>query len=321
MLEPLQISPAAERMYVALLELGDPTAGQLAQHLAVGRAQVQHSITALEQRGLVSRLPGKPRRYVPADPDVALEALIREGEGDLARLRVDASRLARKRRTAAGSPVALDVVEIVHGREAIAQRWHQVQRNARVQMRSFNKAPFVTETRMNPVEEDQLQAGVVYRAVYERSCLDLPGVFEHVQHQRALGEQSRLAPALPLKLSIADDRLGFAPLTMLDVVHEVVLIHPSALLDALIALFEQVWERSVPIVHAATPGEDGDAPADPTAQALPALLAAGYTDAAIARHLGLAHRTVQRKVRDLLDELGAQSRFQAGALATRRGLI
>ncbi|MGD0557044.1 MAG: hypothetical protein ABSA93_18950 [Streptosporangiaceae bacterium] len=47
----------------------------------------------------------------------------------------------------------------------------------------------------------------------------------------------------------------------------------------------------------------------------------GLTDAAIARHLGAHLRTVQRRVRGLLDRLGAATRFQAGLQAVRRGWL
>ena len=48
-------------------------------------------------------------------------------------------------------------------------------------------------------------------------------------------------------------------------------------------------------------------------------LAGGAKDEQIARALGLSVRTVRRRVADLLDELGADSRFQAGVEAVRRG--
>jgi DNA-binding NarL/FixJ family response regulator len=55
--------------------------------------------------------------------------------------------------------------------------------------------------------------------------------------------------------------------------------------------------------------------------ALLGLLAAGLTDSAIGRHLGTHPRTVQRRVRELLDRLGAGTRFQAGLQAVRRGWL
>ena len=50
-------------------------------------------------------------------------------------------------------------------------------------------------------------------------------------------------------------------------------------------------------------------------------LAGGAKDEQIARALGLSLRTVRRRVAEILDELGADSRFQAGVEAVRRGWI
>lgn len=72
---------------------------------------------------------------------------------------------------------------------------------------------------------------------------------------------------------------------------------------------------------------NGDDPgADRPAHELPAYLAPvlaclteGLTDAAAAARTGLSPRTYARRVSELLALLGAASRFQAGALAVRRG--
>ena len=51
------------------------------------------------------------------------------------------------------------------------------------------------------------------------------------------------------------------------------------------------------------------------------LLAAGASDATIARQSGISQRTVERRVRALMDQLGAGTRFQAGVQAARRGWL
>ena len=50
-------------------------------------------------------------------------------------------------------------------------------------------------------------------------------------------------------------------------------------------------------------------------------LAAGAEDEQIARTLGLSLRTVRRRISQLMIELGADTRFQAGAEAARRGWL
>jgi DNA-binding NarL/FixJ family response regulator len=51
------------------------------------------------------------------------------------------------------------------------------------------------------------------------------------------------------------------------------------------------------------------------------LLASGARDEQIAGVLGISLRTVRRRVAELLTELDASSRFQAGAEAVRRGRL
>lgn len=111
---------------------------------------------------------------------------------------------------------------------------------------------------------------------------------------------------IPLSL----DNPGRAPLT----------VRPSALLEALIALFELLWDLATPInvdrqLDAAT------ADTMPISAAvdmdLLILLAAGAKDQAIARQLGVGLRTVVRRTSKLMQQLGAESRFQAGLLQAR----
>jgi hypothetical protein len=49
--------------------------------------------------------------------------------------------------------------------------------------------------------------------------------------------------------------------------------------------------------------------------------ASGATDLAARRHLKLSSRTYSRRMSELLAELDARSRFQAGIIAARRGLV
>jgi DNA-binding NarL/FixJ family response regulator len=78
-------------------------------------------------------------------------------------------------------------------------------------------------------------------------------------------------------------------------------------------LFELLWEQGSPLLP-----EPGAAPSD---RGLLAMLAAGAKDETIARELGISSRTVTRRVGELLDELGARTRFQAGVLAERQGWL
>ena len=101
--------------------------------------------------------------------------------------------------------------------------------------------------------------------------------------------------------------------TVDQLVDSALVVHPCALLDALTEMFTLLWDQAVPVVAAA--GQDQlDA-------RMMTLLAAGFKDDAIARQLTLSSRTVGRRVAELMDMLGARTRFQAGVHAHRRHLL
>jgi ATP/maltotriose-dependent transcriptional regulator MalT len=83
------------------------------------------------------------------------------------------------------------------------------------------------------------------------------------------------------------------------------------------ALFTWVWESAIPAVDYRRLGvrvRDG------LTQQILVFLNAGYKDDAAARQLGLSVRTYRRHVAEIMRDLGAASRFQAGARAAKLGL-
>jgi DNA-binding CsgD family transcriptional regulator len=318
-LDGLGLTDDQEAVYVALVDVSSATAQELA--LRCPDVQVGRVIPALERVGLVSRLAGVPDAYAAAPPDVALELLARSREQELARARLSMAQLSARYRQARVTAEPHEAIEVVTTREATVRRWEQVQRSARVQVRAFDRPPYVSPSPAdNPVEQEMLAAGVAYRVVYHPAGFAIPGRPAAVRSMIAAGEQARVTESVPVKMFIADDQLGLIPLEVGGSAESSLIIRASSMLDTLIALFELVWERAVAI-HA-----DGELPAAAEGPgedeaALLGLLAAGLTDAAIARHLGTHPRTVQRRVRELLGRLGAGTRFQAGLQAVRRGWL
>jgi DNA-binding NarL/FixJ family response regulator len=122
-----------------------------------------------------------------------------------------------------------------------------------------------------------------------------------------------------MKLFVIDRALAFVPMSLTDDDRAALLVHLSGLLDALIALFEAVWARAAPL----GPGlPENGVPALATAESrLVLLLRAGLTDEAIARHLGWSARTVHQRIRGLMDQAGAETRFQLGRRAVEKGWV
>jgi DNA-binding CsgD family transcriptional regulator len=194
--------------------------------------------------------------------------------------------------------------------------------------------------------EAHLVDGVRLRVVHQRAALAHPRSVEYFRRVEQLGGQVRFRDNLPFRLMLIDGRAAVCRMMWQDGPEETLLLQGPHLLGLLGRLFETTWIEAVPL-------GDGRAVPQPTHmtefeaafeaahingthlgtapgitaglssqhQAIMRYLADGVTDQAIARFLGITTRTVTRRVNEIYQALGVQSRFQAGATARRMGLI
>jgi DNA-binding CsgD family transcriptional regulator len=97
-----------------------------------------------------------------------------------------------------------------------------------------------------------------------------------------------------------------------------VVVRARPVVATLAAVFTGEWEAAARLP---APVPDESRLATEPARRILDLLGAGYRDAAAARELGLSIRTYRRHVAELMTELRAGSRFQAGARAAHLGLL
>jgi predicted DNA-binding transcriptional regulator len=168
------------------------------------------------------------------------------------------------------------------------------------------------ESAMARVVGEAISSGRRSRAVYPlRALHEAPAALRSRIDE---GEEVRLIDDLPTRMFviagthvILPEPLGYADEPRL-------LVRQGALVAALTLLFELYWERSVPVADVS--GQRGSERTFLLRQ-----LQAGAKDEQIARTMGLSLRTVRRRIAVLMIELGADTRFQAGAEAVRRGWI
>jgi sugar-specific transcriptional regulator TrmB len=313
-LESLGIREDDEVVYRELLSRSEAEAADLAGALERGRGDVDESLTTLEELGLVHRLPGRPLRVRAARPDVAVDVLVNRRKEELARAQLAARDLLAEM-PAEERHRPEDIVEVLVGRAAIAARFEQLLAGTREQLQVLDRPPYVS----NPQRSDQsvrrlLREEVVVRGIYAPEALELPGALEEAQDASRAGERSRVHADLPMKLAISDARLAILPIGVEETVDAALCIRPSALLDALVRLFELLWAQATPIVAPEPGGRVTD-------RELAALLAAGAKDDVVARHLGTSTRTLSRRISQLMDHLHVRTRFQAGVQAVRLGWL
>lgn len=321
LLEGIDLATEEETVYLSLLELSSATLAEVTRHCGLSRPRIQHALASLEASGLVSRSPRTPPRFLPTSPDVALEVLVLRKEEQLKRTRLAAGQLARRFRRQQRDR-SVELVEVVTGTDAIRQRFAQLQRAATQEMLMFDKPPYVADSvEISGAELDALARGVVWRALYDRQALEVPGQLEALGELIAAGEQARTLDGVPMKLAVANRCLALIPLDAEDPTEGTVVVHPSALLTAITMLFDSLWERALPIRVHGTELVTTAAPrsaAERLDEQIVSLLASGLQDQAIGHQLRVGRRTVQRHVGQIMESLGAATRFQAGWTAAQR---
>ena len=154
-----------------------------------------------------------------------------------------------------------------------------------------------------------------YRSIVDADYLALAGAPDRVRKESESGEEIRVFPELPFKIAIFDRRTALIPLNPHQPDSATLLVRSSALLDALYALFESLWERSTPIAFTPTGTPKDGTPASrlPVAAAkLIPLLAAGLNDKAIAHELDISPATLNRRLAEVMKGLDTRTRFQMG---------
>ena len=316
--------PAVDgQIYTNLIKHPRTTAPDLAEHCGLSTQQVARGLARLTASGMASRVPGRPARYLAAAPDVALGELAAAKAAEVRDTWAMIEQLTEVFREASRFTHPAELVEVVTGAANISSRVARLHENAREQIRFFDKPPYVDPPGANHANEHRrLNDGIRYRVIYDRDAIAIPGRLQHdILVSNAQGEHSRVRPKLPIKLLMADDQMAVLPITSSPhVVDAAYVIHPSAMLDALVTLFEAEWARAVPLAKVIGQ-EQLEQIDDGETGTLLALLAAGQTDAGIARALGWSPRTTQRRIQRLMHELNATTRFQAGMNAKERGLL
>ena len=169
------------------------------------------------------------------------------------------------------------------------------------------------EDAMAQLVGEQIQRGRRSRAIYPVRALHEAA--DTLAQRAGVGEEIRLLPQLPTRMFIIGSTHVILPEPLGFVDEPRSLVRQRGWVEAMTLWFECLWEKASPLTSASQRGGTD------MRTFLLQQLAAGAQDEQIARRLGVSLRTVRRRVADLMSELGAESRFQAGVEASKRGWI
>ena len=135
-----------------------------------------------------------------------------------------------------------------------------------------------------------------------------------------LGHQVRTHDSLPQPCTILDETTAVIPAGTDSTRGSAYVLHGRGLVAPVQALFDELWAGGRPFVEEDCDGTDKAVSEDRMREVV-TLLARGLKDDAIARRLGVSVRTVRRLISATIEDLQADSRFQAGVVAVQRGWV
>jgi DNA-binding CsgD family transcriptional regulator/DNA-binding MarR family transcriptional regulator len=326
MWEAVGIPDVEARVYEVLILQGRSTVEGMSGRTNLTTSKMTRALTNLVGRGLVTRMPGRPARYEAVAPSLAGSVLIAKREHELGQLQQHLNKLDDAFHAEMAANQLVDDVERVEGAAKVWRTFVRIQRSARREVRAFDKPPYFVppgehgDEGPNLDERRSLAAGAVgYRVVYDQESVALPGRLDNIWEGIRRGERARVGSTLPAKVVIGDDEVAIVSSSADYQNGLAYLVRRSSLLDVICGLFEATWDRAVPLNR--TESRAGEALLSHRDRQLLGLLASGATDTTIARTFDWSIRTVQRHIHELMQHVGARTRFQIGMEAARRGWL
>lgn len=318
------------QVYLMMHSAPDADAGELAERLGIQVPEVVDAIDALSDLTLLRPGLSPTQKLRPVSIERAIHTLIRQQaeilkiqSGSLSMLQSAMKELMESRPTRQAGFGHADI-EALTGAEPVQSWMDRILFRARESVWSaIPGRPLPPEMldAARPLDEEVSQRGVPARSLYQNSVLADRRNMEYARWLSSLGIEIRTTPVVPTRLVIIDRSLAAVVQRQPQLPLEMFVVREPALVIPLIDFYEMSWAAATPIGGPET--KEDDEKKGPTQQevALLRLLASGSTDEAAAKKLGVSVRTVRRIMADLMDQLEASSRFEAGHKATQRGWL
>lgn len=199
------------KAYLGLLKRRSFTAPELWKITKIPRSRVYDILSSLNEKGLVSFLPGKPRRFCALDPSIALKSMRENVEREMAAKREQIDSITQElqhlllplynKGQKARNPI--EYIEILNDPGQIGKQFRELQLNCEREMHAFVKPPYVVSQKDNlPTEKKVLKRKIKVRAVYEEE--DSEEFWTYLKKGIEEGEKARVVKTLPIKFVLFD---------------------------------------------------------------------------------------------------------------------
>lgn len=308
MLEIPGLASSTEAVYRTLLAEPRSSIEHLVMNLALPETDVRAALDELVRHCLIRESLDLPGQLRVVRPDVALEALLRRQEVDLAqrkRLLEDAkaevAELVASFDSSEQGRSPADTTDRLTGMDAIHSRLEVLARDLQSECLSVmpgGAQSLASLDASRPLDERALASGIRILTLYQDSARNDPATHAYARWLTDLGGEVRTAPVLPTRMLVFDRRLAVIPIGPDNTRLGALCTAEAAIVRSMVTIFETAWDTAVPLGSCAQEEEaTGLTPLD---RQILIMLGRGLADDAAATRLGVSSRTVRRQVASII---------------------
>jgi len=323
------VSPDADLVYRALVTFGPQTRSQAARELGMSARRISDALEELATEGAAGVVPDGRRGRRASDTSVWRAD---PPEQVVQRLRRSRLRLVdpwERTRVHLATVAGLDLpthsdgdgenrqIRTLRGIEVIRERVAELAALERYEHLAMNPEQVLHASSVAaaaPLDRALLMRGVRLQTLgVVPADGDASGA--HSAELRRLGSLHRVADQLPLKVMTFDRKVALLPLDLNNMANGALEVTDPVLVQSLVRVILGEWSTGRDPQRANVPS----VALTERERTLIDLLAAGYTDAAVSRRLGMSARTIGYTLRGLMDRLQVENRFQLGLALGAQG--
>lgn len=318
-----QLDKFCTAVYQLALDHGYLDPDVVPQMTGLPRLQVEQTLRKLLSLHLLRPIGSVDSRLVPVSPEAAvaqlitpLEAEIRSYKEAAEQIRSDLSSLLPlyfERRQLRRPREAVDILDDAPTVVSVLARMAAQCKKEVMTIQPGGGRP--SHILKEAVDRDRamLARGVRMRVLYQHTARFSFPTQQYVSTIEEIGGEVRTVGELFGRMIIFDREAAFIPAhTGKD---GAVLTREPSIVETLCGVFDQLWHGADPFTE---PLADD---LDDTKRTILQMLIEGNKDELIARRIGVSVRTCRRHIAELLQGMGANSRFQGGYLAASTGAL
>lgn len=314
--------PVVNAVYLAILNQTTPTRDSL-RATGISTADLDHALPLLHWRGLVD-ISVPDVLTVPA-PDLALSTYAATLERQARNVRSTTAELARiwrRNRVEEGGVPPEELIRRLRTfddvTEAVMQAVPAANESIRAMVTTGPRLERIITGDLAPLFRRADPADTIVRTLLvDVDALSNPEVADLLQRADQDGFAIRVGASVPFHAIVIDGNLAILEDAVPDTGGR--LLRDPLLVRAVEDLIRRTFTAGLDVND--SPSAPAGSELDRRDRTILTMLAAGATDQTVARRVQVSQRTVERRIRALMDELDAKTRFQAGVRAAKRALI